>query len=96
MATRPRVEKILKALADTVRLKIVYTLSQKGGEALGSECSKRIDLTQPTLSHHYKILSDAGVISEEKVGTSKRYTICHATLEEHGIDIEKMFRSKHT
>lgn len=94
MSSRENISKILRALSDDVRLKILYTLSRRGGEAFGSECSKKIDLTQPTLSHHFKVLLEAGVIHEQRIGTSKKYAIDYSFLKRVGIDLETMFHAK--
>lgn len=90
MIALEKITKILRALSDDVRLQILFVLSKQGGEAFGSECSKKIDLTQPTLSHHFKVLLEAHIIHEEKVGTSKRYSIDYAYLKRLGIDLNTL------
>lgn len=90
MLALEKTKKILRALSDDVRLQILVTLSKQGGEAFGSECSKKIDLTQPTLSHHFKVLLEAHVIHEEKIGTAKRYTIDYDYLHELGINLRTL------
>ncbi|NEQ53728.1 MAG: helix-turn-helix transcriptional regulator [Leptolyngbya sp. SIO3F4] len=58
---------VLYALGDPVRLKIVKTIAQKGEQACRS-CGGD-EIAKSTLSHHFKILREAGIIHTEKVGT---------------------------
>lgn len=65
--------KILKALADPNRLKIIDILS------CGEECActilEHFDFTQPTLSHHMKSLMECGLVTARKEGTWIKYTL---------------------
>lgn len=58
---------VLYALGDPVRLKIVKTIAQKGEQACRS-CGGD-EIAKSTLSHHFKILREAGIVHTEKVGT---------------------------
>ncbi len=61
---------VLKALADPVRLRIVsLVLAHEGGEACVCELTPEFELTGPTLSHHLKVLYEAGVLERERRGT---------------------------
>ncbi|MFN2555862.1 MAG: metalloregulator ArsR/SmtB family transcription factor [Nitriliruptorales bacterium] len=61
---------VLKALADPVRLRIVsLVLAHEGGEACVCQLSPEFDLSGPTLSHHLKVLYEAGVLDRERRGT---------------------------
>ncbi len=64
---------IFKALGDSTRLQIVQMLS--GGEMCACKILERFQITQPTLSHHMKILCDCGLISARKEGKWSYYTI---------------------
>ena len=57
---------ILYALGDPVRLEIVQTLARQGEQPC-RHCADRI--AKSTLSHHFKILREAGVVASRKVGT---------------------------
>ena len=57
---------ICKALSDTNRLEIVQMLSD--GEKCGCKILDKFDITQPTLSHHMKILVDCGLVNDCKEG----------------------------
>lgn len=57
-----------KALSHPVRLQIVDLLARFGGEVCVCEIERHFDLTQPTISHHLKVLREAGLIDGEQRG----------------------------
>lgn len=57
-----------KALSHPVRVQILDLISQGGGEVCGCDIERHFDLTQPTISHHLKVLRDAGLITSESRG----------------------------
>lgn len=59
--------KIAKALSDKTRVRILKEIASKGSISCG-DAEKVVDLSQPTVSHHIKILSDAGLLNTEKDG----------------------------
>jgi len=60
---------LLKALADPVRLRLMSLVaSYPGGEACVCDLNEAFDLTQPTISHHLKVLHEAGLLDREKRG----------------------------
>jgi len=60
---------LLKALADPVRLRLMSLVaSHPGGEACVCDLTGEFDLSQPTISHHLKVLHDAGLLDREKRG----------------------------
>jgi ArsR family transcriptional regulator len=64
-----QVAPLLKALADPVRLRLMSLVSSReGGEACVCELNEAFDLSQPTISHHLKVLHDAGLLDREKRG----------------------------
>lgn len=65
--------KILKALADASRLKIIDILSC--GERCACQLLDEFNFTQPTLSHHMKVLSAAHLVSSRKEGLWNYYTL---------------------
>jgi ArsR family transcriptional regulator, arsenate/arsenite/antimonite-responsive transcriptional repressor len=72
---------ILKALADPTRLRLVSMVAaHEGGEACVCELTDPLGLTQPTISHHLKILVDAGIFTRDKRGKWAYYAIVPATL----------------
>lgn len=64
---------LFKALADTNRLMIVDMLSC--GELCACKILEKFNITQPTLSHHMKILCDCGLVNGRKEGKWMYYTL---------------------
>ena len=77
--TRDQAEQIaplLKALADPVRLRLMSLVaSNPGGEACVCDLNDAFELSQPTISHHLKVLHDAGLVDREKRGVWVYYRI---------------------
>lgn len=65
--------KILKALSDTNRLRIIDLLSC--GEMCACHILKNFNFTQPTLSHHMKVLIDCGLVEARKDGIWNLYKL---------------------
>ena len=64
-----QVAPLLKALADPVRLRLMSLVaSHPGGEACVCDLSGEFDLSQPTISHHLKVLHESGLLGREKRG----------------------------
>jgi len=83
---------ILDALSDPIRLKIVKMLLEKGEVACGEF---GIDMAKSTLSHHFKVLRDAGIIQKREEGTKKFNSLCKEELEARcpGL-IDSLFKVK--
>jgi ArsR family transcriptional regulator len=62
--------RVFKALGDPVRLRLLSLIaSHEGGEACVCDLTGVFDLTGPTISHHLKVLREAGLITGERRGT---------------------------
>jgi ArsR family transcriptional regulator, arsenate/arsenite/antimonite-responsive transcriptional repressor len=73
---------ILKALADPTRLRLVSMVAaHEGGQACVCDLTDPLGLTQPTISHHLKILVDAGIFTRDKRGKWAYYALVPAALE---------------
>jgi ArsR family transcriptional regulator len=60
---------LLKALADPVRLRLMSLVaSHEGGEACICDLNPAFELSQPTISHHLKVLHEVGLLEREKRG----------------------------
>lgn len=71
-----RVSPLLKALADPVRLRLVsLVLSYEGGEACVCDLIPAFDLSQPTISHHLRVLHESGVLDRDKRGVWVYYRV---------------------
>jgi ArsR family transcriptional regulator, arsenate/arsenite/antimonite-responsive transcriptional repressor len=72
----------LKALADPTRLRLVSMVAaHEGGEACVCELTEPLGLTQPTISHHLKVLVDAGIFSRDKRGVWAYYGLRPQALQ---------------
>ena len=71
--------RLIKALADENRLAVLRAL--QGGEKCGCVLLEELQITQPTLSHHMKILCDSGMVDSCKDGKWMHYSLslegCH-------------------
>jgi ArsR family transcriptional regulator, arsenate/arsenite/antimonite-responsive transcriptional repressor len=75
-------EQVLKALADRHRLRIVNLLLEAGGEPVCvCEIQPLLGLSQGTVSHHLRLLVEAGVISRERRGTYSYFSLVPGALE---------------
>jgi ArsR family transcriptional regulator len=67
---------LLKAIADPARLRLLsLVLSHEGAEACVCDLLPHFDLSQPTVSHHLKVLHTAGLLDREKRGTWVFYRV---------------------
>jgi ArsR family transcriptional regulator len=73
---------LFKALADPSRLRLLSIVkAADGGEACVCDLTEPLELGQPTVSHHLKILVDAGLLHREKRGTWAYYSLVPGALE---------------
>lgn len=72
-----------KALADPVRLQLFSAVAGRaGGEACVCDISVGVQVSQPTVSHHLKVLRDAGLLSSERRGSWVYYAVVPGALDE--------------
>jgi ArsR family transcriptional regulator len=73
---------ILTALADPTRLRLVSMVAaHEGGEACVCDLTEPLRLTQPTISHHLKILVDAGIFTRDQRGKWAYYALVPGALD---------------
>jgi len=71
-----RIAPLLKALGDPVRLRLVSLIAaQANRETCVCELNEAFDLSQPTISHHLKVLHSAGLLERSKRGTWVYYSV---------------------
>lgn len=80
--------KIAKALADENRFKIFTTISEKG-EIACKEITSMIKLTQPTISHHLKVLMESGLIDYRKEGQWSYFFVNKDVIDEYISSLAK-------
>ena len=71
---------IFKAFCDENRVRILELL--KDGEKCACKLLEEMNITQPTLSHHMKILCDSGIVEGRKEGKWMHYSISREGVEE--------------
>ncbi|MEU4878644.1 metalloregulator ArsR/SmtB family transcription factor [Streptomyces sp. NPDC021608] len=75
--------KVFKALGDPVRLRLMSMIASRGegGEVCVCELTPAFELSQPTISHHLKLLRQAGLIDCERRGTWVYYWVLPGVLD---------------
>jgi ArsR family transcriptional regulator len=75
--------RVFKALGDPVRLRLMSMIASRGegGEVCVCELTPAFDLSQPTISHHLKLLRQAGLIDCERRGTWVHYWVLPGVLD---------------
>ena len=71
--TREEVSGICKAMSDVNRLRIIELLT--AGEKCGCDLLEELQVTQPTLSHHMKVLAECGLVTSYREGKWHHYSI---------------------
>jgi DNA-binding transcriptional ArsR family regulator len=73
--------KVFASLADPTRLRMVELLTQEE-ELCGTQIAKRLGISMSLLSHHWRILSDCGIVMRERRGQRQYCTVDRAALED--------------
>ena len=80
---------LLKAVADPVRLRVLGAIrAAKHREACVGDLTAAVGLSQPTVSHHLKVLTEAGLLRRERRGTWTWYAVVPERLD----DLASIFR----
>jgi ArsR family transcriptional regulator, arsenate/arsenite/antimonite-responsive transcriptional repressor len=81
-AQAERMATVAKALGDPIRMQLVDVLRKHAGQVCVCELVPLFDLSQPTVSHHLKVLRDAGIVGSEREGLWAYYYVNPEALEE--------------
>ncbi len=81
-AASERMAAIAKALGDPIRMQLVDVLRKHAGKVCVCELVPLFDLSQPTVSHHLKVLRDAGIVGSERRGLWAYYYVKPDALKE--------------
>jgi ArsR family transcriptional regulator, arsenate/arsenite/antimonite-responsive transcriptional repressor len=74
---------MFKALSDPIRVRLLSLIaSHPGGQACVCEISATFDVSQPTISHHLKMLRSAGLLDCERRGTWVYYWVIPSVLQQ--------------
>ena len=71
---------VFKALANPTRREILRLL--RGGERTAGELAERFDMTKPSMSHHFAVLKDAGLIRRRRDGKQIYYTLDSTVVQD--------------
>ena len=77
-----RMAKVSKALGDPIRMQLVDVLRRHAGKVCVCELVPLFDLSQPTVSHHLKVLREAGIVGSERRGLWAYYYVQPEALKE--------------
>ncbi|MGH2982329.1 MAG: ArsR/SmtB family transcription factor [Solirubrobacterales bacterium] len=77
-----RVASTAKALGDPIRLQLVDVLRKHAGKVCVCELVPLFDLSQPTVSHHLKVLREAGIVGSERQGLWAYYYVKPEAMKE--------------
>ena len=77
-----RMASVAKALGDPIRLQLVDVLRKHAGKVCVCELVPLFDLSQPTISHHLKVLREAGIVASERRGLWAYYYVLPDALKE--------------
>src|SRR4051795_10853004 len=77
-----RMAVVAKALGDPVRLQLVDVLRKHAGKVCVCELVPLFNLSQPTVSHHLKVLRQAGIVGSEREGLWAYYYVVPGSLKE--------------
>ena len=91
-ADAPKLVRAFKALGDETRLAIIGLLGRAGRELCVCEIEGRFALSQPTISHHLKVLRDAGLVTASRRGTWVYYALDRALFDRIASFHAELFR----
>jgi ArsR family transcriptional regulator len=77
-----RMAAVAKALGDPIRLQLVDVLRKHAGKVCVCELTPLFEVGQPTVSHHLKVLRDAGIVDSERRGIWAYYYVVPDSLKE--------------
>ena len=77
-----RMGKVAKALGDPIRMQVVDVLRKHAGKVCVCELTPLFDVGQPTVSHHLKVLREAGIVDSERQGLWAYYYVLPDALQE--------------
>ena len=77
-----RVAEVAKALSDPIRIQLLDVLRKHAGKVCVCELVPLFDVSQPTVSHHLKVLREAGIVGSERRGLWAYYYVNPEALED--------------
>jgi ArsR family transcriptional regulator len=87
-----RLIRVSKALGDPTRLRILRAIAAQA-ELSCQELTERMGISQATVSHHLKVLSEAGLVTARKDGQFHYYRVEPSALAEHAASLATVLRA---
>jgi ArsR family transcriptional regulator len=81
-AQAQRIAQLAKAISDPIRIQLLDVLRRNAGKVCVCELVPLFDVSQPTVSHHLKVLRDAGLVGSEKRGLWVYYHVLPGAMDE--------------
>jgi ArsR family transcriptional regulator, arsenate/arsenite/antimonite-responsive transcriptional repressor len=81
-AQATRLAAVARALSDPIRIQLVDVLRRHAGKVCVCELTPLFDVSQPTVSHHLKVLKDAGLVDVERRGLWSFYYVIPEAVKE--------------
>jgi ArsR family transcriptional regulator len=91
--TSKKAEKISKALSDPNRIMIIKEIKNKNSALYCCDIHEVIDLAQPSICHHLKMLTDTEILLSEKEGRNVKYTLNNQMLDQY-IDFLRSLKNE--
>ena len=92
---RERAVEMFRALSDPTRLEIFRLAAARGASLCVCEIVERFDLTQPTISHHLKVLRKAGLVTVSRRGTWAHYAADPVGLARFRTAVDRIAGASH-
>ncbi len=77
---------VFKALGDPSRLKILRLISKSGNNLCVGMIAAKLDISQPAVSQHLKVLKNSGLVVADRRGYHIHYSVNTKSLEKYGMD----------
>jgi len=83
--------KIAKALGHPIRIKLVEIIEERGGECV-CELTEQVDVNQPAVSKHLKVLQEAGILQSRKDGLEVYYEVTAPCIQAFNLCIKNILK----
>jgi len=87
------VAQVFKALGDPTRLKIIVLLLSSGNNLCVGMIKQRLDISQPAVSQHLKILKNSDLVESKKAGFHTHYMVNEKIFRDYKIDIGELLKA---
>lgn len=89
-----RVAKLFRALSDPQRLRLLTLISRASPEICVCDLNDGVSVVQPTVSHHLRVLKDAGLVTSERRATWMYYRLADGAKQKIRSALNTLFQRK--